>query len=128
MRIDEVGFTIAGGVPVDDLDPDVSTLFTTWDLVERQTHDDAHIDLHFAAGDDDGMMFGHMALTHLLTWAKPDDAPINWRHAIRRDTVVSNMTNFRQALKRALDQKVVRLILDQQPHSWPDFLLRKAQP
>lgn len=128
MRIDEVGFTIADGVPVDHLDPDVTTLFTTWDLAECQTHDDTHIDLQFVAGDDDGMMFGHMALTHLLSWAKPDDAPINWRHAIRRDAVVSNMTNFRQALDRALDQKVVRLILDQQPQSWPDFLPRKARP
>lgn len=126
MRIDEVGFTIGGGVPVDDLDPDVTTLFTTWDLAQRQTHDDTHIDLHFVAGEDDGIMFGHMALTRLLTWAKPDNSPINWRHAIRRDAVVSNMTNFRQALNRALGQKVVHVILDQQPQSWPDFLPRKA--
>lgn len=126
MRIDEVGFTIAGGFPVDDLHPDVTTLFTTWDLSQRQTHDDTHIHLNFVAGKDDAMMFGHMALTRLLTWSKPDNAPINWRHAIRREAVVSNMTNFRQALNRALGQKVVNLILDQQPQSWPDFLPRKA--
>lgn len=68
MRIDEVGFMITGGKMVDELDPDVTTLFTTWDLSEQQSHSDTHIDLRFVAGDDDGMMFGHMALTHLLHW------------------------------------------------------------
>ena len=66
MRIDDVGFTIAGGRPAGDLNPGVTTLFTTWDLAERQSHSDTHIELHFVAGNDDGMMFGHMALTHLL--------------------------------------------------------------
>jgi len=122
MRIDKVGFMISGGEPVDHLDPDVTTLFTTWDLSEQQSHSDTHIHMHFVAGDDDGMMFGHMALTHLLNWTLPQDAAINWRHAIRRESVVSKMTNFRQALQRAMEQKIVRLILHQQPQTWPDFL------
>ena len=122
MRIDEVGFTVAGGQPAGDLDPDVATLFTTWDLTECQSHSDAHIELHFVAGKDDGVMFGHMALTHLLSWSMPQGTTINWRHAIRRDAVVSNMTNFSHTLKRAFDQNVVRIILHQQPQTWPDFL------
>jgi len=125
MRIDEIGFTVAEGKAANALDPDVTTLFTTWDLAERQTHSDTHIELHFAADDDAGMMFGHMALTHLLNWTLPRGAAINWRHAIRRDAVVSNMTNFGRALERALDQKVVRTILHQLPQSWPDFLLKE---
>ena len=124
MRIDEVGFTIAGGETAGDLDPEVSTLFTTWDLEERQSHSDTHVELEFVAGND-GMMFGHMALSHLLNWTLPRGSTINWRHAIRRDAVVSNMTNFGQALERALEQKVVRTILHQQPHSWPDFMSHK---
>ena len=122
LRIDEVRFTTSGGNPVDDLDPDVATLFTTWDLSERQSFSEQHIDLHFVAGDDDVLMFGHMALTHLLHWSLPQGAPINWRHAIRRDAVVSNMANFRRALERGLEQNVVHLILHQQPHTWPSFL------
>ena len=94
MRVDEVGFTIAGGEPAGKLDPEVTTLFTTWDLTERQSHSDTHVELHFVAGKDDGMMFGHMALTHLLNWSLPQGTAINWRHAIRRDAVVSNMTEF----------------------------------
>ena len=124
MRIDEVGYTIAGGERAEDLHPEVTTLFTTWDLTERQSHSDTHVELHFVAGNDDGMMFGHMALTHLLNWSLPQGATINWRHAIRREAVVSNMSNFGHALKRALDQKVVRTILHQQPQSWPKFLPR----
>ncbi|MDE0330692.1 MAG: restriction endonuclease [Nitrospinae bacterium] len=112
MRIDDVGFTIEGGEVAEDLDPEVSTLFTTWDLEERQSHSDTHVELQFVAGND-GMMFGHMALTHLLNWTLPQGRTINWRHAIRRDAVVSNMTNFGQALERALEQKVVRTILHQ---------------
>lgn len=126
MRIDEVGFMVSGGEPVDHLDADVTTLFTTWDLSERQSHSDTHIDLQFVADDDESMMFGHMALTHLLHWTLPEGAAVNWRHAIRRDAVVSNMTNFRRALDRGLEQKVVHLILNQQPHTWPDFLPKDA--
>lgn len=122
MRIDEVGFMVSGGAPVDHLDADVATLFTTWDLSERQSHSDTHIDLRFVADDDGSMMFSHMALTHLLNWSLPQGAEINWRHTIRRDAVVSNMTNFRRALGRGLEQKVVHLILNQQPQTWPDFL------
>ena len=128
MRIDKVDFTVADGKPAEGLDPDVTTLFTTWDLAERQSHSDTHIELQFVAGDYDGMMFGHMALTHLLNWTLPQGSAINWRHAIRRDAVVKNMANFSQALERALEQKVVRLILHQQPQSWPDFIPRASLP
>jgi Holliday junction resolvase len=128
MRIDEVGFMVSGGEPVDHLDADVTTLFTTWDLAEVQSHSETHVELRFVADDDQGMMFGHMALTHLLHWSLPQGATINWRHAIRRDAVVSNMTNFRRALDRGLEQQVVHLILNQQPQSWPDFLSKKTPP
>jgi len=124
MRVDEVGFLIANGEAVENLDADVTTLFTTWDLEERQSHNDTHIELHFVAGHD-GMMFGHMALVHLLNWTLPQGGAINWRHAIRRNEVVSSMTNFGRALERALEQKVVRTILHQQPHIWPEFLPRE---
>ena len=120
MRVDKVGFTSAGGTPADD----VTTLFTTWDLSEHQVHSETHTEMQFVAGEDDGMMFGHMALVHLLNWPLQDGEQINWRHAIRRESVVSNMTNFTQALQRALEQKVVRIIINQQPLSWPEFVPR----
>jgi hypothetical protein len=121
MRIEAASFTVAGGKIATDLDPDVTTLFTTWDLEETQTHTETHVQLSFTAGKE-GLMFGHMALVHLLNWRQPANTPINWRHANRRNSVVSSMTNFRHALKRALQQKVVHVVLDQQPRSWPPFV------
>lgn len=124
MRIDEVGFIVADGKGASELDPDVATLFTTWDLAERQTHSDTHIELNFVPDDDAGMMFGH-------AFAELDIAPrcrdqLETRHPARCRR--SNMTNFRRALERALDQKVVHTILHQQPQSWPDFLPKKRFP
>ena len=121
MRVDQVHFTRAGGVPATDLAPEVATLFTTWDLEQSEVHSPTHVDVAFRAGAE-GSMFGHMALVHLLNWVQPAGEPINWRHAIRRDEVVANMTNFVQALERGLQQKVVRYIFRQQPQTWPDFL------
>lgn len=121
MRIDGVRFTSKGGKPRDDLDDDVRTLFTTWDLEERQTFTPTHIHVAFQAGED-GMMFGHMALVQLLAWRQRAGEGINWRHVIRRDQVISNMTNFSAALERALEQEVVTLILHQVPADMPAFL------
>lgn len=125
MRVDRVGFTTAGGQPSDSLSPDVKTLFTTWDLAERQTHTSKYVEVTFQAGEE-GMMFAHMALVHLLNWAQPRGEPINWRKAIRRDTVVANLTNFAAALDAGLAQRVVHLVLHQQPVTLPDFLARHS--
>ena len=121
MRIDGVRFTSKAGEPRDDLDDDVKTLFTTWDLEERQTFTPTHIHVAFQAGEE-GMMFGHMALVQLLAWRQRAGEAINWRHVIRRDQVISNMTNFAAALERALEQEVVTLILNQVPADMPSFL------
>lgn len=75
-------------------------------------------------------MFGHMALVQLLAWRQRAGETINWRHVIRRDQVISNMTNFSAALERALEQEVVTLILRQVPVDMPAFLPNetRAQP
>ena len=122
MRIDKVEFTIADGESVGDLDKEVQTLFMAWDLIKNESHNDNYIELHFVASNEDDSMFGHMALKYLLNWSLPDGAEINWRHVIRQDAVVSNMTNFRQTLQKGLTQKVVKTIFHQQPKSWPEFL------
>jgi hypothetical protein len=70
------------------------------------------------------MTFAHMALVQLLAWNQPSGQRINWRHAMRRDQVVSSITNFAAALDHALKQEVVTLILHQQPVEMPDFLRR----
>ena len=126
VRIEEVDFMISDGKPVRNLDPEVQMLFRTWEMSKEETHGDTFIDLRFVANNDNNMMFAHMALTHLLHWSLPEGAAINWRHATRRDKVVSNMTNFRRALELALEQKVVNLILNYIPNTWPRFLPKEA--
>lgn len=127
MRIDQIRFTSQGGRARDDLHPDVKTLFTTWDLEERQDFTPTHIHIAFQAGEE-GMMFGHMALVQLLAWPQRPGEQINWRHAIRRDEVVSSLTNFAAALNQALAQEVVTLILHQQPVEMPAFLQTGSPP
>lgn len=127
MRIDGVHFTSKGGKPRDDLADDVKTLFTAWDLEERQTFTPTHIHIAFQAAEE-GMMFGHMALVQLLAWRQRIGEAINWRHVIRRDQVISNMTNFAGALERALEQEVVTLVLHQVPAEMPSFLAKQDAP
>ncbi len=127
MRIDSVHFTSKGGQPRDDLSDDVKTLFTAWDLEERQTFTPTHIYIAFQAGEE-GMMFGHMALVQLLAWRQRAGEAINWRHVIRRDQVISNMTNFAGALERALGQDVVTLVLHQVPAETPSYLAQQDAP
>lgn len=121
VRPDGVDFMVAGGRPSSHLSPEVKTLFSAWNLEEHQTDTEHHIEIAFQAGTE-GMMFGHMALTYLLNWGLPEGQPINWRQVIRRDTVVASITNFAAALDAGLAQKVVHLILHQQPQTRPDFL------
>ena len=102
-------------------------MFTAWDLAEHEAHGDTHIDLSFVATADDGMMFGHMALVHLLNWSQPQGTQISWRQVIRRGEVVASMTNFRSALERGMAQRIVRTILNQRPHGWPTFLPDPAE-
>jgi Holliday junction resolvase len=123
MRVSAVHFTSKGGRIREDLSDDVKSLFATWDLEERQSFSPTHVTVAFQAGDE-GMTFAHMALVQLLAWNQPSGQRINWRHAMRRDQVVSSITNFAAALDHALKQEVVTLILHQQPVEMPDFLRR----
>lgn len=122
LRLEQVDFTGAGGSAAPDLDADVQALFATWDLDESQSVTDTHLGQSFVARAQNEVTFGHMALTRLLEWTQPQGEEINWRHVIRRQKVLTNMDNFRQALERGMAQNVVRHVLSQRPHSLPSFL------
>ncbi|WP_428529180.1 restriction endonuclease [Roseibium sp.] len=124
LFIEEVGFMKTGGQPVDELEPEVSALFTTWDLSEQQTHSETHIEIHFVVADDEEIVFGHTALTHLLNWQLRKGDSINWRHTIRSDAIVSSVSNLQKALRVGREREVVRLVYNQEPQTWPSFLAR----
>ena len=121
MTIDDVGFTDREGARSTDLDGEVQSLFTAWNLEEKEEHTDSHVHLHYVAGDE-GMQFAHTALVHLLNWESPHDDRPHWRGLLRKEQVTANISSFSAALDMAFRQKVVSHIFHLQPHTMPDFL------
>ena len=121
MTIDDVGFTDREGARRTDLDGEVQSLFTAWDLEDKEEHTDSHIHLHFVAGDE-GMQFAHTALVRLLSWESPHDDRPHWRGLLRKEQVTANVASFSAALDLAFRQKVVSHIFYFQPHTTPEFL------
>lgn len=121
MTIDDVSFTDREGARRTDLDGDVQSLFTAWDLENKEEHTDSHIHLHFVAGAE-GMQFAHTALVRLLSWESPHDDRPHWRGLLRKEQVTANVASFSAALDAAFQQKVVSHVFHFQPHAIPDFL------
>lgn len=120
MRVSEVKFSDRNGQMLDRLSSETQTLFTTWDLETSEDHADGHIWIrHVATGD--GLQFGHTALVRLLHWQLPEGAKLSWRQQFRK-TRITSLTDFRGALTKGLEEKVIHLILDQVPHTMPDFV------
>ena len=123
MTIDDVSFTDREGARRTDLDAEVQSLFTAWDLEDKEEHTDSHVHMHFVAGDE-GMQFAHTTLVRLLNWESPHDDRPHWRGLLRKEQVTANVVNFSSALDLAFKQKVVSHIFHIQPCSDPDFLRR----
>ena len=121
MTIDDVSFTDREGARRTDLDGDVQSLFTAWDLEDKEEHTDSHIHMHFVAGEE-GMQFAHTALVRLLNWESPHDDRPHWRGLLRKEQVTVNVASFSAALDAAFRQKVVSHVFYFQPHAMPDFL------
>lgn len=122
MTIDDVAFTDYEGNRRADLDGEVQSLFSTWDLEEVEEHDDSHIHMRFVAGEE-GMQFAHTALVHLLNWESPHDCRPHWRGLLRKEQVTANVANFSAALESAFRQKVVSHVFHLQPQTMPAFLI-----
>lgn len=120
MRLSEVAFTSREGEVITNLSNDVRSLFATWDLETQEDHDDDHIWVRHTAGQD-GMQFAHTALVRLLDWNLPDGAKRSWRREARKEKL-NTITDFRKAVTKAIDEKVVQFVLDVQPHTMPDFV------
>lgn len=123
-RISDVFFTDGAGRRRDDLDGETQQLFAGWNLQRREEISATSIRISFVPGKNQ-MQFAHSALVQLLAWERPHDAPQNWRHLLRTPTVVRSIADIRQALDRALRERVVHHIFHLQPADWPDFLPRR---
>jgi Holliday junction resolvase len=121
MRIVEVAFTGRGGELVEDLSSDVQSLFTTWDLEKHEEHEADHIWVRHVAGDE-GIQFAHTALVRLLEWQQPHGAKLSWRRQARKEKL-NTIGDFRKAVAKGLEEKIVQYVLDIRPHTTPEFLL-----
>ncbi len=119
--IDEVTFTDYEGRIRNDLEPQVQSLFTAWDLEEEQEHSATHIKMSFVAQGENAL-FAHMALVRLLDWELKDEDKIKWRNLLMKENVVKNIGNFSSAVNKALEQGIVHHILHQQPQTIPEFI------
>lgn len=122
MTIDEVGFTDREGLRRKDVDSEVQSLITAWDLEEQEEHTDTHVYLRFIAGDE-GVQFAHKALVQLLGWESPLSDRLHWRGLLRKEQITANVSSFSTALNAAFLEKFVSHIFNQQPHTMPIFLL-----
>lgn len=119
--IDDVAFTDYKDNRRVDLDDEVQSLFSAWDLDKQEEHNDTHIQLRFIAGKE-GIQFAHTALVHLLNWESPHDDRPHWRGLLRKEQVTANVANFSAALESAFRQKVLSHIFHVLPNTMPAFL------
>lgn len=125
MTIDDVAFTDYEGNRRTDLEGEVQSLFSAWDLEEQEEHNDSHLHLRFVAGKE-GMQFAHTALVLLLNGeSRHDDRP-NWRALLRKEQVTANVANFSATLESAFRQKIVSHVFHVQPHTMPEFLSQQS--
>lgn len=123
--IDDVSFTdYMGGALGRELGRDIQSLFATWDLEDKELHNDTHVYLSFVAGKD-GVQFAHAALVRLLNWESCRDGRPHWRRLLKEEKITESVTSFTAALYAAHGQKVVSHIFHQFPHTMPGFLPSK---
>lgn len=121
MTIDNVNFTDYQGECRADMDSEVQSLFTAWDLEEQEEHTETHVHVRFVAGKE-GIQFAHTALVHLINWESQHDERPHWRSLLRKEHVTANVVNFAAALDAAFRQMVVSHIFHVQPRVIPNFL------
>lgn len=115
-----ITFTGRGGGVVEKVSPEVQALLATWDLETVEEQDEEYIWIRHTAPAE-GMRFSHSALVSILNWALPQGESISWREELRTEKV-STLADFRSATVKGLKEGIVHLILDQKPHTWPDFV------
>jgi hypothetical protein len=119
-RCVEVTFTGRDGAVVESVSPEVQTLLTTWDLDTSEEDEEDLIWIRHTASAE-GLRFGHSALVSLLDWGLPPGEAISWREQLRKEKI-DKLADFRSATIKAMAEGIVHLIIDQQPHTWPDFM------
>lgn len=121
MTCDDVSFTDGTGEVLKDLDAQTRALFLSWDLELEEKHTATHVTMSYVARAEQGL-FAHMALVRLLNWQLPSGDQVNWRALLSQSPVPHGISDFTEAIRSALKQKVVHHVLNQVPATVPAFL------
>jgi len=121
LRIGEVSFTDRDGKVIKAPSGETQTLFGIWDLEEQKEDHPDFMKISFIAPEM-GMQFAHMSLVRLLNLSSSDDEKLSWRKVSRKEKFTT-IEDFRGAVNKAMEEKVVHIILNQQPNKMPDFAL-----
>jgi hypothetical protein len=121
MVIEDAYFTSNGGERVKRFPAGVQSVLLAADLEAREEFTDTHLIQHFEVQEDTGL-FAHMALVRLLSFRAKEEESIRWRAHIADDRTIRSIEGFRDAATRALDDGVVRYVLNIRPKTMPAFL------
>ena len=69
----------------------------------------------------EAMQFAHSSLVRLLEPWRRGDKKLSWRRVSRREQF-TNIGDFRSAVLKGMDEKIVHLVLDIRPQMTPDFV------
>jgi hypothetical protein len=126
MRVTDAFVTDGTGARRADLHSETFQLLGTWPLKDSEIHGKDAIEKKFFVGEQTAQ-FAHQALVGLLHWERTDD-PVDWRHLLRATEITKTVADFRAALKRGLQEDIVRYVFDQMPVEMPAFIQQGRAP
>lgn len=121
MRVTDAFITDGTGARRSDLHSETFQLLGTWPLEENEVHRERTVEKKFFVGEQTAQ-FAHQALVGLLHWERIADDAIDWRQLLRATDIAKTITNFRAALRRGLDERIVQYVFDQVPAEVPAFV------
>ena len=125
LRVGEVAFTDRAGKVIPAPSSETQTLFGIWDLEEKREEYADFIGISFTAPEE-GMQFAHSSLVRLLDLWHRGEEKMSWRRVSRKEKFTT-IEDFRGAVNKAMDEKVVHIVLNMQPHSMPDFVAVRSE-
>lgn len=121
MTCDDVYYSTGKEKVVRKIPVPVQSLFTTWDLEQREEHTDSHITVSFFVPEHT-ILFAHMALVRLISWSLPSEQGINWRSLLAESKVIKGIDDFGDAIKDGMKYSIVHTVLHQQPNTVPSYI------
>lgn len=127
-RMQEVYFLNYLGEKITKLSASSFAILSCCELDTTSSVDEEYIQQTFTIRSGTGY-FAHKSLSSLLRFKSPDtDASVHWRSILVDETPLSPFVNFQKALQDALNDKIVKYIIEQSPQIFPAFVKESDKP